>query len=111
MGLSSTEVTFTRHALHRILDMGLDAQDVVRCASAPDLTRKCARHPEFTYFHSDQITLSVVERPDGSIRVITVLWRTPEQWQTDLERGEYAGRKLRRQSRTQLDTRVPVVVR
>lgn len=90
--MAITNFTFSRHALDRILDMDVPPEEVRRCLEFPTLIRESNRGDGRSLYFGQRITCVV--RDDG-LEVVTVVWRTDEDWKSDIELGQYGGREYR----------------
>jgi hypothetical protein len=82
------EVFFTVHAQKTMAERKVTPQEVIEVVTHPETQyRGNANRPENKIYQRG--TLAVVVRPqkDGSILVITVLWRVTDQW-TSEEMGD-----------------------
>lgn len=92
--LSRDFVTFSRHAVSRALDMGVDSLEISSALFSPDGVFWSAKHESWT-FVSGRVACGVFIEGDGLATVLTVLWRSREDWKKDLDRGVYGGREPR----------------
>lgn len=84
--------TFSRHALGRMLDMGVGADEVRDCLGFPRRIHPSGKDNSRSLYFGDRITCVV---NDEDLLVVTVVWRTDEGWKADLDAGEYGGRDYR----------------
>lgn len=86
--------TFSAHALERILDMGLDGDEVRACLEFP--TRIHPSHQEGhegrELYYGERITCVV-----AGAAVVTVVWRTAEAWEQDIAAGGYQDRSFKKE--------------
>jgi len=84
----------TRHAIDRVLDMGIDGCLIRKALESPANVGYSKRFGTFLYDYKD-ITVAVARYPTVS-QITTVLWRNDKKWRKDLRRGDYGGRTLAR---------------
>lgn len=84
--LADGKVSFSGHALNRILEMTLEPEEVVNCLESPDDVRESAAHPGSWNYRHGRVTLGV-NRYGDCLRVVTAVWSTQEDWVEDLARA------------------------
>lgn len=86
-----TDFTFSHHALSRALDMNLGADELRQCLESPTVVADySARGDKCKSYFGERITCVVSEAGV----VVTVVWRTAESWQQDIETCGYGGRRF-----------------
>lgn len=81
---------FSRHALERALDMDVPGSELRACLENPWMVRPSTRGDGRTSYFGKRITCVVSDTK----KVVTVVWRTADGWETDITAGEYAGRRF-----------------
>ena len=71
--------TFSKHALGRLLDMGVEPDEIRECLTNPTRRKPSASYPGITNTTRDRLTLCVAD--DNT--VVTALWATEEAWRAD----------------------------
>lgn len=83
-----TDFTFTHHALRRILDMGIDLDELRQCLERP-LVTVAASPPDRPSRQGDTVyrstRIAAVVTADNAVK--TVVWSNPRDWQADVQRG------------------------
>lgn len=92
--LSASNVVFSRHATERALDMAVDSLELQAALFKPDSVDFSAKHGSWN-FVSGRLCCGVAQGDDDVFVVVTVLWRSREDWRKDLGRGLYGGREIR----------------
>lgn len=92
--LARDRVTFSRHAVSRALDMGVDSLELSAALFHPEGVFWSVKHESWT-FVSGRVACGVYVDSDGLATVLTALWRSREDWKRDLDRGTYGGREVR----------------
>lgn len=91
-----TEIRFTKHALERALEMGVEGEELRDCLLKPEevfWTHKYQMHN----YRRGRVTCGV-DSSSGVLVVITVLWTTAHDWRADAARGgdlAASGREVR----------------
>lgn len=82
-----TDVTVSRHAIDRALDMGITGEEIRDCLSDPQDIYKSKKYPDTLNYKHNRIVLAIRDNT-----VVTVGWSTPDLWCEDLKKGIYGGR-------------------
>jgi hypothetical protein len=86
------DFTLSKHAIERILDMGIDPSMIRECLTNPTTVQPSRLNPGHQNLRRGQITCGVA--PDNT--VVTVVWSKQSGWRKDLlDRGSYGGREYR----------------
>lgn len=93
--LAGLRVSFTDHAVARLLEMKVSALEVRLCLTEPDDVVDSRKYPGTTNYRRGDLNLGV-EAKNGCLRVITALFATNQAWQEAARKGRLgADRKLR----------------
>lgn len=87
--LAGRKFQTTDHAVARMLDMAVDAAEVVHALSSPVCVYPGVEGR--TIFRGLRVTLPCMEE-DGVFRILTCLWSRDQDWADDLSLGDYEGR-------------------
>ena len=85
--------TFSKHALGRLLDMGVEPDEIRECLTNPDEAYRPRSYAGTTNYVRGRLALSVNDHGN----VITALWSTRAAWLADAARPgfESTGRSIR----------------
>lgn len=87
---------FSPHALARALDMAVEPDELRDCLNNPECIRWSVRH-ESWHVECGRITIGYRTRGHVGI-VVTVLWRTAEDWEADYQYPSAPGREPRHEN-------------
>ena len=92
--LSPDCVTFSSHAVDRMLDMNVEGLEIQSALFDPAIVHFSVKHGSWN-FVSGRVCCGVHVEGKGLATVLTVLWRNREDWKRDVELGGYKDREYR----------------
>ena len=95
--MTSTDFIISDHAMDRLMDMAVTAEEVKRALTSPE-SLHYSRQPGVHFRTAGRVTLFVSDERDGEgrRRVITALWASQSLWEADYAFPAPHGREPRR---------------
>lgn len=89
--LDASRVSFSPHAVQRMLDMALEPAEVIAAMRRPPI--QDSEHTQ--RFIGDRITVFAKQVGNGRLVVTTAVWKTRELWKRDLAIAPCGDRKVK----------------